>query len=104
MTPVTLTPVAVVAPQVTPVILAAGQVMAVLQVAVAVRAVRHRVVSPSSRRRRARRSRCRVSTPLQTAQYGIRNYAAPVAANGLHDPANYQAAPALPGVAIRIRG
>ena len=36
------------------------------------------------------------STPLQTAQYGVRNYSAPVLVNGLHAPANYMAAPALP--------
>ena len=36
------------------------------------------------------------STPLQTAQYGVRNYSAPVLAGGLHDPANYMAAPKLP--------
>jgi pectate lyase len=36
------------------------------------------------------------STPLQTAQYGVRNYSAPVLVNGLHDPANYMAAPKLP--------
>ena len=37
-----------------------------------------------------------VSTPLQTAQYGVRNYSAPVLVNGLHDPASYMAAPKLP--------
>jgi pectate lyase len=36
------------------------------------------------------------STPLQTAQYGIRNYSAPVLVDGLHAPANYMAAPRLP--------
>jgi pectate lyase len=36
------------------------------------------------------------STPLQTAQYGIRNYSAPVLVGGLHDPASYMAAPRLP--------
>ena len=36
------------------------------------------------------------STPLQTAQYGVRNYSAPVLVNGLHDPASYMAAPKLP--------
>lgn len=36
------------------------------------------------------------STPLQTALYGVRNYSAPVLVKGLHDPANYQAAPRLP--------
>ncbi len=36
------------------------------------------------------------STPLQTAQYGVRNYSAPVMVDGKHDPANYRAAPALP--------
>ena len=36
------------------------------------------------------------STPLQTAQYGVRNYAAPVLVDGLHDPANYLPAPRLP--------
>ncbi len=36
------------------------------------------------------------TTPLQTAAYGVRNYAAPVLVNGLHDPANYQKAPKLP--------
>ena len=36
------------------------------------------------------------STPLQTAQYGVRNYSAPVLVSGLHDPANYMAAPKLP--------
>lgn len=36
------------------------------------------------------------STPLQIAQYGIRNFSAPVLVNGLHSPANYQVAPALP--------
>ena len=36
------------------------------------------------------------STPLQIAQYGIRNYSAPVLVAGLHDPANYAAAPKLP--------
>ena len=36
------------------------------------------------------------STPLQTAQYGIRNYSAPVLVGGLHDPASYMAAPKLP--------
>lgn len=36
------------------------------------------------------------STPLQTANYGIRTYSAPVADSNGHDPANYRAAPALP--------
>lgn len=36
------------------------------------------------------------STPLQTAQYGVRNYSAPVLTDGKHSPANYMAAPALP--------
>lgn len=36
------------------------------------------------------------STPLPTAPYGIRNYAAPVVVSGLHDPGNYRAAPVLP--------
>ncbi|WP_187364377.1 hypothetical protein [Massilia genomosp. 1] len=36
------------------------------------------------------------STPLQTALYGVRNYSAPVLVKGLHDPANYLAAPRLP--------
>jgi pectate lyase len=36
------------------------------------------------------------STPLQIAQYGIRNYSAPVLVSGLHDPANFAAAPKLP--------
>lgn len=36
------------------------------------------------------------STPLQTALYGVRNYSAPVLVKGLHDPANYMAAPRLP--------
>ncbi|MES2149066.1 MAG: pectate lyase precursor [Pseudomonadota bacterium] len=36
------------------------------------------------------------STPLQTAQYGVRNYSAPVLVSGLHDPANFMAAPRQP--------
>ncbi len=36
------------------------------------------------------------STPLQTAQYGIRDYSAPVLVSGLHDPKNYLKAPVLP--------
>lgn len=36
------------------------------------------------------------STPLQTALYGVRNYSAPAVVGGLHDPANYRAAPVLP--------
>jgi pectate lyase len=36
------------------------------------------------------------STPLQTAQYGVRSYSAPVLIDGLHAPASYLAAPKLP--------
>jgi pectate lyase len=36
------------------------------------------------------------STPLQVAQYGVRNYSPPVLVGGLHDPASYAAAPKLP--------
>jgi pectate lyase len=36
------------------------------------------------------------STPLQLAQYGVRNYSAPVLVDGKHSPSNYQVAPALP--------
>jgi pectate lyase len=36
------------------------------------------------------------STPLQTAQYGVRNYSAPVLVDGKHAPASYMAAPRLP--------
>ncbi len=36
------------------------------------------------------------TTPLQTAQYGTRNFSAPVLVGKLHDPANYKAAPKQP--------
>jgi pectate lyase len=36
------------------------------------------------------------STPLQTAAYGVRNFSAPVAVDGKHDPANYLPAPVKP--------
>lgn len=36
------------------------------------------------------------STPLQTAQYGTRNFSAPVWVGKLHNPANYKAAPKQP--------
>ncbi len=42
------------------------------------------------------RSLTGASTPLQTAQYGIRNYSAPVKNSNGHDPSNYKAAPKLP--------
>ena len=37
-----------------------------------------------------------LSTPLQTAKYGVRDFSAPVLVGKLHDPANYRAAPKLP--------
>ncbi|MFT3734075.1 MAG: pectate lyase precursor [Rhodocyclaceae bacterium] len=36
------------------------------------------------------------STPFQSANYGVRNYSAPVKDSNGHDPANYKAAPVLP--------